>query len=165
MTLTGKPVKQERNVNTKQINQRIPQYLYLLRIHRSNDEPASQRFKNQQYSGNEQVRSKRKPWRWSPPYNMRTWTTNNTNLPWCKENASTSGKSATSERNGNLGTALRNYSELRVLRTSTHHKSQNSANKKHRNKSTKIKSIHHTYTYGSNNSIRRLGHRKAKMSW
>jgi len=91
MTLTGKPVKQERNVNTKQINQRIPQYLYLLRSHRSNDEPASQS------SGNEQVRSKEKPWRWSPPYNMRTWTANNTNLPWWKKNASTSEKSATSE--------------------------------------------------------------------
>ena len=139
MTLTGKPVKQERNVNTKQINQRIPQYLYLLRSHRSNDEPASQN------SGNEQVRSKRKPWRWSPPYNMRTWTTNNTNLPWCKENASTSEKSATSERNGNRGTALRNYSELpessELLLTI---RSQNSANKKHRNKSTRIKSIHNT---------------------
>ena len=46
MTITVKPVKQRRNVNTKQINQRIPPYLYLLRIHRSNDEPASQRFKN-----------------------------------------------------------------------------------------------------------------------
>jgi hypothetical protein len=28
---------------------------------------------------------------------MRTWTTNNTNLPWWKKNASTSEKSATSE--------------------------------------------------------------------
>ena len=43
-------------------------------------------------------------------------------------------------------------------------RSQNSANKEHRNKSTRIKSKHQTYTYGSNNSIRRLGHRKAKIS-
>jgi hypothetical protein len=85
-------------------------------------------------------------------------------LTMMKEKCVDIGEIGHVRRNGNLGTALRNYSELRVLRTSTHHKSQNSANKKHRNKSTKIKSIHHTYTYGSNNSIRRLGHRKAKMS-
>ena len=50
-------------------------------------------------------------------------------LTMMKEKCVDIGEIGHVRRNGNLGTALRNYSELRVLRTSTHHKSQNSANK------------------------------------
>ena len=142
MTITEKPVQQrnKRKYRTNKSTDISISNLYLFQIQRSNDEPASQRVKNQRKLW-KIVRIKMKPWRWSPPYNMmRTWTTNTTNLPRCKESASTSRKSATSESDGNLWTALQNYSGLpeyasQLLLTT---KTQILQTKKHRNKLIKL---------------------------